>query len=334
MAKQPTLLYFTTYKRKGDIIMFEKSCELIYDMIAKRIITRRDYLKLKNKDLCPYADASLISAITHNRRHEKKNKYLIPDGTRNSYQSGNDTPFIKIISSALKYESPIELIVGDDAELEEYAGYLFLQMILDSLEDKKLSASIEALLDDYIPYAKKHFYLEAESTDGIMSEAIIKKYYTDIEEYPLEREKAIARLFSIHKDEFISQLKVFFEPQPDTIKLDKRLSAFMSTVIIPIMNNNRDNYVSVSAKKMLNEIQQLWKNALEQELVVDTVYRCSGHYEEDDRISRLSIIEAIIDADITYIDSLANIQLKSEGAPDTTLFMNRWEPYMCLEALL
>ena len=309
--------------------MFENSCEIIYDMISKRIITRRDYLKLSNRELCPFADTSLISAIVHNRRNDKKNKYLIPDGTRNAYQSGNVTPFIEIISLALRFESPIELIIGNNTERKEYAGYLFKQIILDALEEEKLSVSIEALLDDYIPYAQKHFFLEAMSRDGILSEAINEKYYTDIEEYFVERENAIARLFNIHKDEFLNLLEGIFDTQKDTIKLDKRLSTFMSSVLIPNMSNNQNSYyLSVSAKKMLDEIQQLWKSAVERELLLDTVYRCSGHYEDD--ADNSSIIEAIIDADINYIDSLANIQLQAEGTPDITLFINRWNPDMCL----
>ena len=311
--------------------MFEKSCEFIYDMLSRRIKARKNFLQLTYNEICPPAGSNLICAIAHNRRHAKKNPYLIPDGTKGSYISSNNKPFIEIISSNLNFNSPIELIIGTDAEQKKYAGFLFRQLLLDGLEEEELTESIEALLDDYIPYAQKHFFIDVVSKDGIVSEMIDDKYHIDIEDVYLEREYSIARLFKIHKELFLDTLKEIFNTQQSTIKLDKKLYSFLSSVLIPTMNKNRNAYyLSISTKKMLDEIQSLWKSSVEHELLLETVYHWNGHYEDD--ADNSSVISSLITANIDYIDNLAKIQLQAEGRPDVNVFINLWHPEMCLDS--
>lgn len=51
--------------------MYEKSCKMIYKMIAARVKYRKGVLHLTNENIFS-DDVNIVSAIANNRRHHKK----------------------------------------------------------------------------------------------------------------------------------------------------------------------------------------------------------------------------------------------------------------------
>lgn len=314
--------------------MYEHSCEIIYQMISTRIRERRDSMHLTNKQLCPAADPHLISAIVANRRDDKKNKYLIPDGTKCTYKSYNDTPFVDIIASKLSYKSTSELLIGTEKELESYSGFLFCQLIKDAIEyeSENNRKKIHALLTDYIPYAKAASYYEILDKYGdIVSYLITDDHKADIVDCTIKQNYAIARLYHLVKHDFSLLFTVFFTEQPNTTKLNKRLSNFVTSTLLPVMINSRHQTPIISdAKEMLNKNYELLVRYTNYELSISP--ETIGYHENDHDVFERNNFQDRINAGMHYIDTLENIQIRNEKEPDLALLDNHWNSSMCLKA--
>lgn len=311
--------------------MYETSCEIIYDMIAKRIQVIKSCNNLRNEDIFPY-DATLISAILNNRRDTKKNVYLFPDRGEYLLDSGRTAKCIEVITENLSLSSPIELILGSKNEIDAYAGYLFRQLVLDALssENSKTISELEVLLSDYIPYAKSANFIDLQFEKGEITKVVVdERYHTDIEECVHEREYSIARLFELFGDSFKEMLQETFSLQQSTFKLNKRLSYLVSSKLVPHMLNNRsDYYLGNDAKEMLHRSYAHLIDFSEYEMALSLEEL--EHHQLNAKYSYSDFINDLVDADIVYIESLADIQIKSEGYPDIDLLFNRWQPDMCL----
>ena len=341
MVNNNFVVRFTTYKERAILDMIKKekyisTCEMIYQMISKRIKARRDFFHLQNKDICPSADANLISAIINNRRDIKKNKYLIPDGVKGTYISENTIPFIDTIASNLSYESTAELLIGTYDELEAYSEELFQRLIKDALvdEDEKISKEINNLLCDYIPYAKASTYFDLQEQHGdITSFVIDKQFQYDIEEYSKLQMYAIARIYEYVKIEFKEYFSEFFKIQPNTLKLNNRLSKFVITKLLPLIKSYRRNIDLIeSAKQMLSKSYDklVYYANYELKLSPETI-----DYHENDisYYERNTIYEWIL-AEYDFITKLEEIQKNTEGEPNITLLDNTWNCKMCLNPIL
>ena len=265
----------------------------------------------------------------------KKNKYLIPDRGEYLLGSGSKAKCIEVIADNLSLSSPTELIIGSKPEIDAYAGSLFRQLLLDALSssDNKTISELEAVLSDYIPYAKASFFIDLYCEKGELAEAVIdEQYHIDIENCILEREYSIARLFEQHQDAFEGMLQDAFSLQKSTFKLNKRLSELVSKKLIPHMLNNRSEYyLGNDAIDMLHRSYTHLINYTEYELAVSP--EAIGYHQLHIDYNYSNFINDLVSADITYVESLADIQYKSEGLPDLDLLINRWHPDLCLASL-
>ena len=103
--------------------MYEKSCEIIYSMISQRIHIKRKSLGLTCANVYPL-DPKLLGAIERNKRHDKKNSYLIPSGRRGII----DVDYVDTISDNLNLENSYELVIGNQDEIASFSGHLFFQL--------------------------------------------------------------------------------------------------------------------------------------------------------------------------------------------------------------
>ena len=311
------------------------TCEMMYQMISKRIQARRDFFHLQNKDICPSADANLISAIVNNRRDIKKNKYLIPDGVKGTYISDNTTPFIDTIASNLSYKSTTDLLIGSYEELEAYSGELFSRLIKDALvdEDDSVSTEINNILCDYIPYAKASTYFDLQEQHGdITSSVIDKQFQYDIEKCSELQMYAIARIYEFVSIDFQSIFTEFFHDQPNTLKLNNRFSDFVIAKLLPLIKSYRRNSDLIdSAKQMLSKSYDklVYYTNYELSLSPETI----GYHENDISYYERNTIYDWIIAEYDFISRLEEIQTNEEGEPDITSLYNTWNSEMCLNPI-
>ena len=302
--------------------MYEKSCELIYNLISSRIKKRRYDLKRTNNDIYE-DDVNLVSAIANNPRHPKKNPYLLPNGNSKDSAINEQSNKIKIIAENLSFSSEIELIIGTTDELNNYSGCLFYHLIIDALESKveNTKSTLETLLLDYIPYAEASFFCSAFNEVSLIPTAL-QVYYADIDDLFTERDYAIARLYQLHADEFKNDFTDIFVKDKNTTKLNKRLSNFVSKKLVPKMANNRASYLlSANVNTMLYNTHKLSVEEIEHNLMISTVYAPDSHEYNDDEINVFG--DEFTAANIAYVDSLRKIQEKIEGIPDLSLLMNK-----------
>lgn len=308
--------------------MYEKSCEMIYKMIAARVKYRKGVLHLTNENIFS-DDVNIVSAIANNRRHHKKNPYLIPGGSRLDYSTGERKSIIRVICDNLSFESPIELILGTKEELDSYVGCLFMHILHEACSDSDSDTKemLNVLFCDYIPYAVASFFAKANDHIALIPEPM-QTYLYSIDDLYLEREYAIARLFAIHKEEFVNGINDVFKKQENTTRLNKRLAKYVSKELVPSMFQKRKPYLlSANATSMLNKTLDIIKEEVDHDLLISTVYTDNYHYEDTELIK---ISDDFAKANILYVDSLAEIQKKYEKIPDLDVFVNKWKPDMCL----
>ena len=312
------------------------TCEMLYHMIANRIQTRRHYLQLSNKDICPPADPNLISAIANNRRDNKKNKYLIPNGVKGTYISENTTPFVDTIALNLSYTSTADLLIGTYDELEAYSGNLFLQLIKDALSDESvlIVTEINDLLSDYLPYAKASIYFNlSEQYGDITSYAIDKRFRFDIEEYVELQQYAIARLYEQIRTDFQSKFTEFFNDQPNTLKLNNRLSNFVMSKLLPLIKSYRRNSDLINtAREILSKSYDklVYYMNYELKLSPETI----GYHESDISYYERNTIYDWINAEYDFFCNLEEIQKNAEGEPDIKSLENTWDSELCLKPII
>lgn len=224
------------------------------------------------------------------------------------------------------------LILGSDNEIQAYSALLFRQLILDALDsdDEKTKSELEDLLMDYIPFAKSSAYIRlyAEKDDIVLG-FIDEKYRSDIDDYNIELDHSIARLYDIIKYDFADILREMFLHQANTIKLNKRFGELVSKKIIPYFIEKRSEYsIGSDARDMLRKTYERLIAYHRYDMVrsPESYY----YYIYDDIYSESDYLSDLIDTDIEYVDRLANIQLKAEGHPDLDVFTNQWNPSMCL----
>ena len=329
--------------------MYEKTCELLYEMISARIRTRRADLKLTNKQICPNADPLIISAIVNNTRNNKKNFYLIPDGTRGTNSSIDRTPLINVIASNLKFNSISELILGNDKEITCYSGKLFSQLVLDTLSytpietDNKIKPRIaelnatmlhnkdliDSILFNYIPYAKKSIFYDLNEKYGDITLYLCDgKLIADVDDCIYEQRLAISRLFNITKDEFINSFHSIFINQPNTTKLNRRLLNYVTNDFIPMLQRNiLNNIVITDALSMLEKCSnQLIYYSNESTTSSPEI---ANYHESALAIYERDNISLWFDAALNYINALEDIQMQSEGIPNIHLLESTWNSNIC-----
>ena len=330
--------------------MYEKTCELFYEMISTRIRLRRANLHLTNRQICPNTDPLIISAIANNHRNPKKNTYLIPDGTRGTNSSIDRTPFINTIAKNLQFTSVSELILGNDEEIDCYSGNLFCQLILDTLsyvpieindttkpkvaefntkmlQNKK---AIDSILCSYIPYAKKSLFFDLHEKYGDITLYLRDgKLITEVDECLYEQRLAISRLFNIVKDEFINSLQDIFINQPNTTKLNKRLFNFVTNDFIPMLNRNLPNNIVIS--DALSMLEKCSNEFVYHSNEGNTPSPEIAYYHESDlSIYERNNISLWFEAALNYIDELENIQRQYEGVPNLQILESKWNSEMCV----
>ena len=313
--------------------MYEKSCEIIYRMIAQRIKVKRNILKLKNTQILP-SDPNLVSAILKNRKVAKKNKYLIPSGV----QGSNETDSIKIISQNLQFSSVQELILGSREEIDLYSGFLFRQLIIDTVnnsDDEKTSDMMSEILSDYVPYAVADIYWST-----IQKHGDIAKFYldtclkTDIENAVIELDNAIARLYPKYKNDFDKMLIGLFEEREDTYKLNKRFSELMKKKLIPFMKKDMTAYsFGIDAREIIlrryDQLISFEKN--ERSISPETLFYHSDDFDyeyEEKMINTREIynkITKVVSKESEFIRELAKLQLQLEPQPDIDIIMDKWD---------
>jgi len=315
--------------------MYERSCELIYSMISRRILERKQFLGLRNIDICDLIDPSLMSAIIHNRRNPKRNKYLIPGGTRNTFVSFNDTPIINMICTNLKYDSVHLLITGNSIELDEYIQYLFQVLIIDALDCESTSAKkvLEDLLSDYLPYALCSSYFEALNDHGDVIDVLFREEHIPSDtdsEYSLKR--AIDRLYHSIEYQFPVMFVELFIDIPNTLKLDKRLSTFVRNRVIPELESCR--YRNPFIKNAKEQLRMGYDEAVH--MFTYSIYTSpeNDHYHQGDLYYYKDDLPIWFDAFLDYTEKLSELQIQEEQDHFIREANNVWKPSSCLIDLI
>lgn len=310
--------------------MYEKSAELFYSMIAKRIEILRDSKGLSNDEIYE-GEGNLISAIIHNRRHPKKNKYLIPTETSRS-KSPKD--YVEIIAWNLNIMYENELLSGSSNEIEAYGGALFYTLISETLEISSTANNdtvdrIINTLMDYVPFAIGNFYIEEKDKHSDIIDFLIDEKFTiSIEEFMLVIDMAIARLYSKIEIEFCMLIYNLFAEKANTYKLPKRLEAMVKEQLIPLIES------TVSELSLGKEAYRLLKHNFDRGVELfnyelglspETI----GYHENERDYAERQIICDLVKLDAEHANELARIQREMEDKPNLDLLRDKWSPDMC-----
>ncbi|MDL2288555.1 hypothetical protein LJC32_04150 [Oscillospiraceae bacterium OttesenSCG-928-F05] len=304
------------------------SCNLMYGMISDRVMIKRDYLGKHNSDIYP-DDPNLVSAIANNRRDEKKNKYLIPAETSRSAEKKN---YVQTISANLQFDSTQSFLWGNSNEIEAYSGKLFEFLIVEALEskDETISARINIVLLDYIPFAIADFYFSiCEQYPNEATMLIDPKYFADAEDCKNLQLESIARLYQRVQYDFISALSDFLNQRENTLKLDKTFSIFIKEKLLPVIEAAlSDNFLSAEAITTMQRNHERLIEVFNAELKLspETV----GYHENEYANRERQIVPDLAAASREYVENLARIQQEHDEPFDLTILQNRWKPEMCL----
>lgn len=307
--------------------MYERSCELIYKMISARFRIKKDFLKKAYKDIYD-GEESLLCAIAQNRRHEKKNKYLIPAKTS---RSAEPKEYAQKIATALEFDSVASLLWGDLEEIESYSGELFYLLIKDALdcESPETVDKINTILKEYIPYAISSFaadFVEHVGDRDITHFLIESELISDYEDMAIQRDDAISRLFYKVKDLFIPSIHNYFSKLGSTKKLDKKFSFYVRNNLLPLIEQEL-THLSIGYE--VNQILLHWHNRFAYLFNSDLTssFRSIPYHINDKELYDDQIAKNVIDATIKYAKNLAAIQ---DEADDWREIENSWGPEMCI----
>lgn len=307
--------------------MYERSCELIYKMISARFCIKKDLLKKSYKDIS-FSDESLLCAIAKNRRHEKKNKYLIPAETSRSKEPKE---YAQTIATALEFDSVASLLWGDRKEIESYAGELFYWLIKDALdcESPETVDKINTILKEYIPYAISSFaadFVEHVGDRDITHFLIDSELISDYEDMAIQRDDAISRLFYKVKNMFILSIRDYFSTLDSTNKLDKKFSFYVCNNLLPLIEQEL-THLSIGYE--VNRILLHWHNRFADLFASDlqSSFSIDPYHINDDELYDYQIAMNVINSTIQYAKNLAVIQ---EEADDWRKIENTWIPEMCI----
>ena len=280
--------------------MFEETIELIYEVIATRIKTKKDILKLTNKEIITYGDDALVSHIIKNKRLSNKNPYLIPKGK------------VADIVDNLKFDSEKDLLWGTDEEIKHYLKYFFLLLITEALEGTFLSESEKKVIDnklrDYLPYALTAFYYEQKNGDlenfTFLGTVLSTRFSCSIEEVAENRTAAIGRLFIFNEDFFFEEMKSFTERAKDITKIDRILLNFLREKILPIFERIQAKYYD-KLEQYFKDYSTIIGKGESQLLDLD-------YYHDSYEIIKRDTDNAFLKIDEIYISQLINIQKKED----------------------
>lgn len=297
--------------------MYEKTVEFLYNMISIRVKNARKNLGLKGKDVLideTPDGANLISAIEHNRKNPKKNRYLIP------------TTYISIIQEKLQFHSICHLLFGTEKEILSYSGKLFEIMILESLEQDTPFKNLimEALTEDSA-FAINRFITEFVNEHGTflanlyIDNRILNKY----SDYDTILIQAIAYLYNNQDIKYVYEdaLIDFFRNLDSTIKLNKRIKEFVENTLIPIITRDA-NYKQIYdiGNKIYNELSNTYNESFVRE--IDSYDIDRAHLPELENY-KTEIINEILTVTINYVLELSNIQYTTFPVP---AIENEWSP--------
>ena len=128
------------------------------------------------------------------------------------------------------------------------------------------------------------------------------------------------------------KLTEFFKEQPNTTKLNKRLSIFVRLKMLPAMLSERKPYLtSVNANEILNTSQRLLCDSIQNEITISTVNSAYYHNEIN---SSNPYVDDFVETNLEYVEALAKIQKKYEMVPDFIDLVDTWSPNICLKNLL
>ena len=306
--------------------MYELSCNLIYEMISARFRIKKSSLEKTNSQIYD-GEENILSAIANNRRHKKKNKYLIPaDTTRSSVPK----EYARRIASALEFGSVSKFLWGNFDEVEAYSGELFSCLIKDALnnESSETVTKIETVLQDYIPYAKASLTFGlVEKHPDIATILIESSFPSDIETVLLTHEEAVSRLFCQLKDDYIISISEYLFQNDSTYKLDKRFSDYVCNHLLPLIENTlSDLSLGSEANKMLRQLNEYYLVSFNSELKSSPE---SLYHTNDRELKNRTIIRPLIAATETFVNELEAIQQKSEE-DSWSMIDNKWRSDMCL----
>jgi len=307
--------------------MYEQSCKLIYDMISQRLVYRRKHLGLRYADIHP--DANMLCAIAHNRRHPKKNLYLLPERALWPESHGEG---ISQIAKHLGFNSDNELIWGNYYEQQAYSGELFKALLADSLvsDDQTIANEVYAILEEYIPFGQSRFYADfcANYRGEIPIEYLIKE--TDrteyLSDYDFYKNTAIARLYGKIQCEFAAAFNSFHSAKSDTLKLDKALGQFFKTEVLPLIRSTiTDDSIGTDVKTIMLRNQERVSKIENQSL---RWYPELWGHEPEAELWRQNIAIPVFKAAQEYVCALAQIQKENE--PPVHPLHKEWQPEMSL----
>lgn len=305
--------------------MYETSCEFLYKMIAERVRIKRDSLHLSNEAVLPDSPG-LLSAIAHNKKNDKKNRYLIPDGSGSGVSNAS---YAETIAANLEFSSVTELFIGDISEIEAYSGCFFRLLMLDALKDEseKTRNIIEDMLSDYLPYAVYNAYFEAECAhpDDIRY-YVPEEYQCDISDVAKARDEAIEFLYLTIADEFILSIHSIFKRPASLVKLDKKLSDYACNNLIKILKRNRikNMYIDDVKKKICKGYESLVKiERYEETLSPETIGYHEGKMYEY-RYSERQWFSLYLE----YVYKLIKQQDYDIEELNGTHLINRWTPQL------
>lgn len=308
--------------------MYENSCELIYDMISKRIKFKKKQLQKHNSDIYP-DDISVMSAIINNRRNPKKNKYLIPAKSRKKQDKAD---YISEISSNLEFASRQALLWGNITEIEAYSGRLFYCLLIDALECEReeIKDQIYKVLADYIPFALHKFYfdLQLENSD-LVKFLIDTKYHINEDDFFYMRDRAIRRIYQRLSMFHLGIIGKFLNTLENTIRLDKAFSVFVKTKLLPAMQNALPvPSLGKEAEEIMYRNHKRLCELFNYELQLSP--EAMGYHENDSDYYDRQIIYSLVKAGSQYVGNLADIQENVEEHISDTLLQNKWKPEMCI----
>lgn len=299
-------------------------------MISKRLILKRAKLNLHNAEIYP-DDENMVSAIAHNRRNSKKNKYLIPGETKRSKEAKN---YVSTMASRLKFDSPQYFLWGNEKEIYAYAGSFFELLIRETLDNedknKTTATQIYHVLTDYIPFAMASFYVDVSDDFAVAQFLIDTKYKVKIADWDYQKNMAIVRLYQKIDFVYIQRLENFLYKLTSTQKLDKKLSDFVSIELLPILQESVPSYsIGNEAKGIMERHYKRMLELFDKDLMTSPEAR---YYHEDDTTHfEEKIVSDLVKAGSQYVDNLAKIQAKNEETIDMTKTINRWKPELCLK---
>lgn len=337
-------------KNERKFCMYEKSCELIYEMIQKRIALKRK--KNPNAEKYSEIDPDTLNDICKNKRIPDSNPYLIPKQQ------------IRPLWKGYEFISEKEMFFGNKKEVDSYAFSLFRQLLLDTIdldfnEKRPKSKEIKNLLSpqkrelkissirdivtsltEYVPYAiyrmnKEWQFLYGENVKSTYDKTFDNLFETSLSEtYEIPSnivDNAIKLIFSYLGDTIKKAINEYFRKIGNTNRLNLKLSKFVDTVLVPIIRiETKENEVFYLGNNIYNTLTSLFEFIIENANKHKKLSDLQA-YEElvgEDIKTRIKHSKPLFIAYVNLASELSRIQ-RSENMDYK--IENNWTPELCLE---